>query len=104
VLGFFPFDPLGMSSEEMKLKEVKNGRLAMIALVGFCSQAAVQGMGPIDCLKAHIADPTHANVYTSKVAPEFTFAVVCLTLAPMVIEARKSVAGSDEDQFKPIPW
>jgi hypothetical protein len=29
--------------------------------VGMCSQAAVTGMGPVECLKAHIADPTNVN-------------------------------------------
>jgi hypothetical protein len=61
VLNMFPFDPLGMRSEEKKLKELKNGRLAMLAFIGFCSQAAVRGLGPIDCLKQHIADPWNNN-------------------------------------------
>lgn len=61
VLGSFPFDPMGMRSEETKLKELKNGRLAMLAFIGFCSQAAVRGLGPIDCLKQHIADPWNNN-------------------------------------------
>ena len=34
-----------MKSEKMELREIKNGRLAMLAFVGFCSQAAVQ-VGP----------------------------------------------------------
>ncbi len=51
----------GMRSAETELKEVKNGRLAMLAFVGFCSQAAVRGLGPIDSLKAHIADPWNQN-------------------------------------------
>lgn len=42
LLGMTPFDPMGMNSDEMAVKEVKNGRLAMIAFIGFCSQAAVQ--------------------------------------------------------------
>lgn len=41
--------------------QVKNGRLAMLAFIGFCSQAAVRGMGPIDCLKMHMDDPWHNN-------------------------------------------
>jgi hypothetical protein len=36
-----PFDPAGLSKgnlEELKLKEVKNGRLAMVAFLGFVAQ------------------------------------------------------------------
>ena len=51
------FDPANMNSEEARQKEVKNGRLAMVAFLGFTSQAAVRGLGPIACLKAHLADP-----------------------------------------------
>jgi len=51
------FDPANMNSEESRLKEIKNGRLAMVAFLGFTSQAAVRGLGPIACLKAHLADP-----------------------------------------------
>lgn len=61
VLGSFPFDPMGMRNDDRKLKELKNGRLAMLAFIGFCSQAAVRGLGPIDCLKQHIADPWNNN-------------------------------------------
>ena len=58
------FDPAGMKSDETLLKEIKNGRLAMIAFLGFTSQAAVRGLGPIACLKAHLADPGHVNIFT----------------------------------------
>jgi light-harvesting complex I chlorophyll a/b binding protein 5 len=52
------FDPMNMSSPEMKQKEIKNGRLAMLACVGFVSQhACYPGKGPIDNLFDHMANP-----------------------------------------------
>ncbi len=32
-----------------------------LAFLGFSSQAAVQGLGPIECLQKHLADPGHNN-------------------------------------------
>jgi light-harvesting complex I chlorophyll a/b binding protein 5 len=37
----FPLDPAGMASETNAVKEIKNGRLAMVAFVGFAVQAIV---------------------------------------------------------------
>ena len=33
----------------------------MLAFLGFSSQAAVQGLGPIECLQKHLEDPGHNN-------------------------------------------
>jgi Chlorophyll A-B binding protein len=51
------FDPMGMSSPQMKQKEIKNGRLAMLAFLGFVSQHFATGTGPIDNLFDHMANP-----------------------------------------------
>eukprot|EP00878_Enallax_costatus_P041673 GHUV01048517.1.p1 GENE.GHUV01048517.1~~GHUV01048517.1.p1 ORF type:complete len:238 (-),score=75.84 GHUV01048517.1:403-1116(-) len=58
-----PFDPMGMTREspektkDLKLKEIKNGRLAMLACLGFAAQHAATGKGPIDNLLDHLAAP-----------------------------------------------
>lgn len=104
LLGFAPFDPLNVKTEEMKVRELKNGRLAMVAFVGFCSQAAVTGKGPLECFKAHIDDPFHANIYTSKVGPEVTVAIIGLVLWPFFTEAKKALGGPQEDEFRALPF
>lgn len=75
-----PFDPLGLSKgseaalADYKVKEVKNGRLAMLAFVGFCAQRAATGKGPIDCLVAHVKDPFHTTFLENGVSvPSYLF-------------------------------
>ncbi|KAI3438605.1 hypothetical protein D9Q98_001028 [Chlorella vulgaris] len=68
------FNPLGLgnSSEEsmtdFKWREIRNGRLAMVAFLGFLAQHAATGQGPIDNLVYHLQDPWAHNFATNSVS------------------------------------
>ncbi|KAK9830814.1 hypothetical protein WJX74_008475 [Apatococcus lobatus] len=61
----YPFDPVGLNSEANQVKEIKNGRLAMVAFVGFAIQAIVTEQGPIANLQAHLSAPFQNNIIGS---------------------------------------
>jgi light-harvesting complex I chlorophyll a/b binding protein 5 len=61
------FNPMGFANnptkpQPMKWREIKNGRLAMVAMVGFIVQAYVTKTGPIENLMTHLSDPLHTTI------------------------------------------
>ena len=62
------FDPLGLSKdpasyEDLRVKEIKNARLSMVAWVGWAAQAALTRKGPLENLLDFARDPVHENVF-----------------------------------------
>jgi light-harvesting complex I chlorophyll a/b binding protein 3 len=66
---FFNFANFGgKNPSEMKTlqtKEVQNGRLAMLAMLGFFVQASFTHASPVENLVAHLSDPSGANILTT---------------------------------------
>ncbi|KAK9820249.1 hypothetical protein WJX72_008057 [[Myrmecia] bisecta] len=62
------FDPFNFSKgnlKEMQTKEIKNGRLAMVAFMGFIVAAQATGKNPIANLLAHVSNPFGNNIATN---------------------------------------
>ncbi|CAK9205272.1 unnamed protein product [Sphagnum troendelagicum] len=65
IFNFLGFGKNEKELKDLKIKEVKNGRLAMLAILGYFIQAIFTGVGPFQNLLDHLADPVHNNVLTN---------------------------------------
>jgi light-harvesting complex I chlorophyll a/b binding protein 2 len=63
------FDPLGFGSgpgtKKMRAKEIANGRLAMLAVLGAFIQYRFTGVGPADNLFDHLSNPGYINIVST---------------------------------------
>ncbi|CAL8471624.1 g11166 [Coccomyxa elongata] len=62
--GLAPFDPVGLTNDYNRQAEVRNCRLAMLAALGFATQAYVTGKGPLENAVDHLRDPFGQNIFT----------------------------------------
>lgn len=65
---FFNFAGFGKDPAQLKrlkTSEVKNARLAMLAVLGYFIQAIFTGVGPFQNLLDHLADPVNNNILTN---------------------------------------
>ena len=56
--------------QELKVKEIKNGRLAMVSVLAFALQGYVTGEGPYANWAKHVSDPFGYNLLTILVGDE----------------------------------
>lgn len=53
------------ATQQFKEKEIKHGRLAMVAMLGLFAQAAATRDGPYKNLLDHLFDPLNENILTN---------------------------------------
>ena len=86
------FDPLGLADDpdmaaELKVKEIRKGRLAMLSMFGYYVQAAITGQGPVENWASHFVDPFVVNGLTLEITTHYTPSVAMFTDAGKKKEA-----------------
>ncbi|KAK9904828.1 hypothetical protein WJX75_003427 [Coccomyxa subellipsoidea] len=94
-----PFDPLNLRNDYRRQSEVRNARLAMLANLGFWSQAAVTGKGPLQNLGDHLADPVHNNILATGAGQKVAAWLVGIVVLLGAVEVARS--RSDKDKGTP---
>ncbi len=58
----------------------------------------------LEGLKAHMANPTQVNIFTSSVGNEFVAAIIFCSIAPCYFVLQEQISDGSDDEFRPIPW
>ncbi|BDA49428.1 Photosystem I chlorophyll a/b-binding protein 5, chloroplastic [Coccomyxa sp. Obi] len=85
-----PFDPLNLRNDYRRQSEIRNGRLAMLANLGFWSQALVTGKGPLQNLSDHLADPVHNNILATGAGQKVAAWLVGIVVLIGLVEVARS--------------
>jgi hypothetical protein len=54
--------------------------------------------------KAHMANPTGVNIFTSAVGNEVVAAIIFASIAPVYFVLQEQISDGSDDEFRPIPW
>ena len=91
------FDPLDLADDpdmaaELKVKEIRNGRLALLSMYGIRVQAAITGQGPVENWASHFAGPFAVRRLSLEFAAQYTPSVAMFLAA-----GKKKVAAPEVD-------